>query len=372
MAIHVGSTRWSLLKKPALMIGWLAAANLSATGQEPESPIQAESRCSVDLRVSGAMKDIVSNALLRGVKRPEADVRAFLKNAESTYATGEDLLRAAARRFEIDEATMAAEVERFRHCNCTHGSGADSRPMVPGDGRVKDRAGDGVAVEVTSFAKDVTLHVVLHELGHALIREFDLPILGNEETMADAFATHYLTTHLPDRAADVLKARTTSLMIEAREVSRAEWTVAGEHDNDARRAFQIAALAVAADPVKYASVAKVVEMSDRDVQKAKDYGAEIHRSWRRILGPLRMADGARSKEAHVVCNFESGLSDTSHAISLGAELESIVTRFDWHSQVTVRFIAGEGRAGWSRSARTITVPSEYIRRFVAQGKVAKF
>jgi hypothetical protein len=45
---------------------------------------------------------------------------------------------------------------------------------------------------------------MVHELGHALIREFDLPILGNEETMADAFATHYLTTHLPDRAVDAI------------------------------------------------------------------------------------------------------------------------------------------------------------------------
>ena len=56
------------------------------------------------------------------------------------------------------------------------------------------------------FAEDVVLHVDLHEIGHALIREFDLPVLGNEETMADAFATHYLAYHLPERALDVLTA----------------------------------------------------------------------------------------------------------------------------------------------------------------------
>ena len=56
------------------------------------------------------------------------------------------------------------------------------------------------------FAEDVVLHVVLHEIGHALIREFDLPVLGNEETMADAFATNYLAYHLPERALDVLTA----------------------------------------------------------------------------------------------------------------------------------------------------------------------
>jgi hypothetical protein len=62
-------------------------------------------------------------------------------------------------------------------------------------------------------------------MGHALVREFDVPILGNEETLADAFATHYLTTYLRDRALAVLDARVRSLMIEASEVPRARWTV---------------------------------------------------------------------------------------------------------------------------------------------------
>ncbi len=249
---------------------------------------------------------------------------------------------------------------------------AGSSPVGAQDARPdEERPKAGPAVEVSDFARDVTLHVVLHELGHALIREFDLPILGNEETMADAFATHYLTTHLPDRALAVLEARARSLMIEAREVARAEWPVSGEHDNDARRAYQIAALAVAADPAKYAPVAKVVDMSERDVQKAADYGAEIHRAWRRILAPLWMPAGVRSKEARVVCDAGSGLTSTPIVVGLGAELESIVTRFDWHSQVTVRFVAGDGRAGWNRSARTITVTSEYVGRFVKQGKTAR-
>lgn len=340
--------------------------------QDPKSTSPAEPRCSVDLSLPGMMKDIVSNALNRGVKRPEADVRAFLENAETRYATGQDLLRAAARHFEVDEAQMATEVERFRHCNCEHGTVAGGGRKVPDDSRPEDVEGREGVVESSAFARDVTLHVVLHELGHALIREFDLPVLGNEETVADAFATHYLTTHLPDRAVDVLRARTTSLMIEARDVPREEWAVRGEHDNDARRAFQIAGLAVAADPAKYDSVARGVGMSEEDIQKAKDYGAEIHRSWRRILAPLWMPHGVRSNEARVVCDPENESFAQVGSVGLVTELESIITRFDWHSQVTIRFAAGDGDAGWSRAERTVTVHSEYLRRFVEQGKVARF
>ncbi len=333
---------------------------------------EAEPACSVDLTTPGMMKDIVSNAVMRGLKRPEADVRAFLKNAETRYATGQDLLRAAAIHFEVDEAQMALEVERFRHCNCEHDSIAGGRRMAPEDSRPEDRNGREGVVEFSAFARDVTLHVVLHELGHALIREFDLPVLGNEETMADAFATHYLTTHLPDRAVDVLRARTSSLMIEARENPREEWDVRGEHDNDARRAFQIAALAVAADPAKYDSVAQGVGMSEQDIQKARDYGAEIHRSWRRVLARLWMPDDVRSTETRVVCDPENKSFVQLGSVGLVAELESILTRFDWHSQITIHFAAGDGEAGWSRAKRTVTVHSEYLRRFFDQGKAAGF
>ena len=72
---------------------------------------------------------------------------------------------------------------------------------------------DEPETELTRFAENVTLHVVLHELGHGLIREFDLPILGNEETMADAFATFYLTHYMPERAKAIIEARTRSLLI---------------------------------------------------------------------------------------------------------------------------------------------------------------
>ena len=89
------------------------------------------------------------------------------------------------------------------------------------------------------FAEDAVLHVVLHEIGHALIREFDLPVLGNEETMADAFATHYLTYHLPERALDAVTARISSWQVEAGEVPRDKWPVKGEYNSDARVPFRL-------------------------------------------------------------------------------------------------------------------------------------
>lgn len=346
----------------SVLIGHAAACGVARAQDAGEAP-PAEEACDVDLRLAGMMKDIVSNVLLLDAKRPEAEVREFLRDAEKRYATGPDLMRAAAGRFGMDENAMAAQVEAFRHINCSHGPHAAARAA---EAKGKDR---GPALELSAFARDVAVHVILHELGHALVREFDLPVLSNEEAMADAFATHYLTAHMPDRALDVLMARTTSLMIEAREVPRDQWPVRGEHESDARRAFQIAAWAIAADPAKYGALRGVVGMTEEDARKATDYGSEIHRSWRRLLAPLMMPAGVRSGEARVV--VEDGSISRASAAELVPLLESVVTGFDWHSQVSISFVAGDGGASWSRGRRTITVHSQYLRRFIDQGGIAE-
>lgn len=325
---------------------------------------KAHPDCRIDLTNPGNMKDVVSNSLALGLKIPGPDVAAFLNGAEEKYDDGQDLLAATAVHFKLNADVLAAEVEKFKHCNCKHGLVVDGVPVL-----ADEQIDDGLPVSV--FAKDVTLHVVLHEIGHALIREFDIPVLANEETTADAFATYYLTTYLPDRAVDVLKARTTSLMIEAGESPGVDWR--GEHDDDARRAYQIAALAVAADPVKYRPVADVLKMSEQNIEKARDYGSEIHRSWRRVLAPLWMPDGAASAKtsttyddgsAFLIRLCEDGPSEKSELVR---EIESAINRFDWHSQVTVHFADGDGKAGWNRSRRTVTVYTGYIQRFIGQG-----
>jgi hypothetical protein len=315
------------------------------------------------LKKAGQMKDVLSNVLLLAEHKPESEVRPFLKDAHRNYATGDDLLKAAAEHFKIDQKRLAALVEHWRHINCRHAA-------IPGYA-VSDREPLLDPVPVSVFAADVTLHVVLHELGHAVIREFDLMVLGNEETMADAFATHLLTEHFPEHAVSAISARVKSLMIEANEVPRDQWAVRGEHDNDARRAYQIAALAVAADKEKYAGVAEIVGMSKRDIDQARDYGADIHRAWRRTLSPLMMPAGKVSKEARFRADKATRAFVDAGEPSLASTIQSALQRIDWHSQVTVDFVGGSGGAGWNRSKRTVTVNSEYLQRFIAQGVKAE-
>jgi hypothetical protein len=309
---------------------------------DPKPQPPAIPSCKVDLKPPGKMRDIVSNVLIRTERIRESDVKAFLKEAHRTYATGELLLKAAAEHFKIDQKRLEDLVERWSH-----------EPSSP--------------LPVSAFAADVTLHVVFHELGHALIREFDLMVLGNEETMADAFATHLLTEHFPEQAVRAISARVKSLMFEASEVPRDQWSVRGEHDSDARRAYQIAALAIAADKEKYAGIADIVGMSEEEISEARDYGADIHRAWRRTLAPLLMPPGKESKEYRFRADATTREFVDAGEPNLASTIPTALRRIDWHSQVTVDFVDGEGGAAWNRSKRTVTVNSEYLRRFIAQG-----
>lgn len=344
-----------------------AAGNMQRPSPPAPAPGVLSQECSIDLSRSGQMADVISNGLLSLGKYPESDIAAFLERADETYSSGNELLKAAAKKFGIDEKELTKLVGDFKHCNCNHGVVATSvKANGPGI-----RATLDASLPVSKFAEDVTLHVVLHEMGHALIREFDLPVLANEETMADAFATFYLTTYMPDRAAEVLEARVSSWMIEASEVARSEWTVRGEHNNDARRAYQVAALAVAADLEKYKGVAVKAGLTENDIRRARDYGTEIHRSWRRILRPLQMPSGMKSSEARVRFADGAGISGQLSKRPIADEINTALRSFDWHSTVTVAFVDGDGGAGWSRSKRTVTVNSQYVARFISQGLKVK-
>lgn len=93
-----------------------------AVGSERDEKVAAD--CKVDLANPGMMSDVLSNALTRGLARKEADVQAFLDGASGKHAKSDGLVEAASKRFAIEEAALRAEIEKYRHCNCSHGERA--------------------------------------------------------------------------------------------------------------------------------------------------------------------------------------------------------------------------------------------------------
>ncbi|MEO0661412.1 MAG: DUF4344 domain-containing metallopeptidase [Planctomycetota bacterium] len=170
------------------------------------------------------MQDVLSNALMRHYGFDEVRVQRSLAEARRDCADSATLVQRAAAAFELDVDDLTRVAEAWRHVNSTHAGGG--APQLEGAVPRSDAGPVPEDEASVAFAADVLVHVGLHEMAHALVREFDLPVLANEEALADAFATWYLVEHMPDRAPAVLGARVASLMYEAHEIPRAEWPVA--------------------------------------------------------------------------------------------------------------------------------------------------
>jgi hypothetical protein len=94
------------------------AAAPAASEQQPQPP--ALPVCVIDLRLPGVMSDVLSNVLIRGEQRPESEVNAFLEEAKLSHPRGEDLRKATADHFKIDQKRLEELVEFWRHVNCKH------------------------------------------------------------------------------------------------------------------------------------------------------------------------------------------------------------------------------------------------------------
>jgi len=212
--------------------------------------------------------------------------------------------------------------------------------------------------KITPFAANVTTHVLAHELGHAVMREF-------AEVMADGFATLLLTQRTHDEAPAIVTDRVLSWMLEDAEVSPADYDMMGEHDLDIRRAYQAACLLYGADPAEFADDIAWIGFSQRDLDDCSDTAPDQIASWQRILAPHVM-DGAASQNVEVIYG-DGPLAEAMKASGVVETIADIARGFDWPAPIIIHFDHCGGGASWSRSQKRILLCDSYVLRFVAQG-----
>jgi len=206
------------------------------------------------------------------------------------------------------------------------------------------------------------LHIVAHEVGHAFIREFDLPITASEEAMADAFAVVALHAVQPERVADIVADRVAAHLEDDDDVD-----AFSEYPPAAQRAGSALCLTLALDPEQYAGLADRFGLQGERATRCLDYSAEIVRGWRRTIAPYRMPEGARVTETAFQMADDvriDGRPDDG-AIS---DAMTMLAGIDWHSLITLVLERCDGGANWSRNGRTITVCDDYLVRIAAQAK----
>ena len=207
---------------------------------------------------------------------------------------------------------------------------------------------------------DALVHVVAHELGHAFIREFDVPILGPEEAIADDFATVYVHLTFPARAEAIVAARA--------EQNLADGTDTGpfsEYADDDWRAGRAICVLYGLDPERYKGLRSRYDIDENSAATCADLGPEVGRSWRRLINAYRMPQDTRVTEVRLTGD-DMPLTRFIADSRLGADISSLLRAIDWHSQITLSIEACEGGSNWSRNGRRITVCNAYIERFERQ------
>jgi hypothetical protein len=222
-----------------------------------------------------------------------------------------------------------------------------------------------LADTIPRFAENVVIHVLAHELGHALIREFDLPVLTNEEEIAETFGTLLVAEAFPDRAGEIILDRARSQRLEAEQDGLTDEAMMSEHPPDLRRAYRAICTLYGTDPERFANLPEQFGLSQDAADGCADSVPELMRGWRRVLASLRMPEGQLSNEVRVIYG-EGPMNGAMQASGVMELIEATARRIDWHSQITLHFDNCDEGAGWSRNGRRILLCDGYVQRFVEQ------
>lgn len=160
----------------------------------------------------------------------------------------------------------------------------------------------------TEFAVNNSSFVIQHEIGHLLIGELGLPVLGKEEDAADSLATIMLLGADTDESDQALMDSADGWYLSEMDAGD-EFETADfydEHSLSIQRAYQVVCMSVGAKPEVFAATAEEYEMdAERQESCAFDYETAAN-SWATLLEPH---EGEGKSGGKVEISYEAGGDD---------------------------------------------------------------
>ena len=215
------------------------------------------------------------------------------------------------------------------------------------------------------------LFVVTHEIGHAVIGEMEMPVLGREEDAADAFAIYAALWFGDDFSHRILFEATQGWFLSDRRDRNEGNNIAfyGEHGIDLQRAYQVVCFMVGSDPAKFKDLADKTKMpEDRQKTCQRDYGNTAW-SWEMMLkSHLRAPDAPKQKIEIIYGEGEGKLeiyARTFRAIKfLETVAEDLADRFAWPRPFVIEMRScNEANANWSGKLRRLLICYELAQEF---------
>ena len=133
------------------------------------------------------------------------------------------------------------------------------------------------------------LFITLHEMGHAVIDVYQLPVVGREEDAADQFGAFWLTRIDKELAAEVLLDTAQWFYLESETPD--EMVFWDEHSLNAQRFYNIVCWTYGSDPQAFRDLEEILPQERRE--RCPEEFDTLDRSWRQLLGPA-LSEWARS------------------------------------------------------------------------------
>ena len=142
--------------------------------------------------------------------------------------------------------------------------------------------------EATEFAVNNSIFVLNHEIGHLLIGEMGIPVLGKEEDAADNVASITLLQQETDEANAVLIDSADGWWLSENSKAGQDYESAdfyGVHSLDIQRSYQIVCLMVGADPAAFGEIATEFELDEERQEGCQADYDQATNSWGTLLEP---------------------------------------------------------------------------------------
>lgn len=167
-------------------------------------------------------------------------------------------------------------------CNLLAVSACSAEPTIAD----ADLNADTHAAQQDSFVHGNILDIMFHEMGHAVIDQYDIPILGQEEDAADNLSAVLLIgsdrPHMIDAVASAAEGY--FLMDELGAEREEAFAFDDEHDLDIQRAYrQVCYLYGYSDA--FDELAEMAELSPERAENCEEDFERMSQNWERVLTP---------------------------------------------------------------------------------------
>ncbi len=132
---------------------------------------------------------------------------------------------------------------------------------------------------------NATTFVFFHELGHALVDAYDLPVTGREEDAVDQLSVLLLADGSEEGEQTVLDAA--RLLLQQAGAELDELAFADEHSLDHQRFYNIICLLYGQNQEKFASLVKDGTLPEARAERCSDEFARADKAWDALLAPSK-------------------------------------------------------------------------------------